>query len=180
LANNNTNAGGNHIVAGARQINLQAQGLYENVQQIEDTLIKPQGGAAIHVKDIAVVEQGPKFRLGQISKTYRDKDRKLIDSPDVVEGSVLLRKGADADSVLGGIEERVLKVNDHILPMSVRFVPFLDRIELVHLTTHSVLHNLTEGIVLVSIILLSFWAMCAERSSSPPQFRLLCCSHPFA
>ena len=55
-------------MAGAQQINVQAQGLYENVQQIEDTLIKTQGGAAIRIKDIAVVEQGPKIRLGQISK----------------------------------------------------------------------------------------------------------------
>jgi cobalt-zinc-cadmium resistance protein CzcA len=156
LQSNNANAGGSFIVAGAQQINVQAQGLYENVQQIEDTLIKTQGGAAIRVKDIAVVEQGPKIRLGQISKTTKDANGRLIDNQDVVEGSVLLRKGADADPVLKAIEDKVKQINDHILPKGVRVVPFLDRSDLVHLTTHTVLHNLTEGIVLVAIILLFF------------------------
>jgi len=156
LANNNANAGGSFIVSGAQQINVQAQGLYENVQQIEDTLIKTQAGAPIRIKDIAVVEQGPKIRLGQISKTYRDDKGRLIDNPDVVEGSVLLRKGADADPVLKAIEAKVKEINDHILPRGVTVVPFLDRSDLVHLTTHTVLHNLTEGIVLVSVILFFF------------------------
>jgi cobalt-zinc-cadmium resistance protein CzcA len=156
LTINNTNAGGSFIVAGAQQINVQAQGLYENVQQIEDTLIKTSSGAAIRIKDIAVVEQGPKIRLGQISKTTKDAQGTLIDNPDVVEGTVLLRKGADADPVLKGIEAKVKELNDQILPKGISVKPFLDRSELVHLTTHTVLHNLTEGIVLVSIILLFF------------------------
>jgi len=167
LASNNTNAGGSFIVAGAQQINVQAQGLYEDVQQIENTLIKTSAGTPIRVKDIAIVEQGPKIRLGQISKAYKpftvDKDgkthyddSKLIDNPDVVEGALLLRKGADADPVLKAVEEKVKEVNDQILPKGVSVVPFLDRSDLVHLTTHTVLHNLTEGIVLVAIILFFF------------------------
>ena len=167
LQANNANAGGSFIVAGAQQINVQAQGLYENVQQIENTLIKTQGGTPLHIKDIAEVDQGSKIRLGQISKTYKpffvDKDgethyddSKLIDNPDVVEGSLLLRKGADADPVLKAVEQKVKEVNDHILPKGVSVVPFLDRSDLVHLTTHTVLHNLTEGIVLVAIILFFF------------------------
>jgi cobalt-zinc-cadmium resistance protein CzcA len=156
LQTNNTNAGGSFIVAGAQQINVQAQGLYENVQQIEDTLIKTQAGTPIRIKDIAEVEQGAKIRLGQISKTTKDDKGRLIDNPDVVEGSVLLRKGADADPVLKAIEEKVKQINDHILPKGVKVVPFLDRSDLVHLTTHTVLHNLTEGIILVAIILIFF------------------------
>ena len=156
LQSNNANAGGSFIVAGTQQINVQAQGLFEDVQQIEDTLIKTAGGTPIRVKDIAVVEQGPKIRLGQISKAYRDNQGRLIDNPDVVEGSVLLRKGADADPVLKAIEAKVKEINDHILPKGVSVIPFLDRSDLVHLTTHTVLHNLTEGIILVSIILFFF------------------------
>src|SRR5271168_851490 len=104
LSINNTNAGGSFIVAGAQQINVQAAGLYQTVQQIEDTLVKPQNGAAVRIKDIAVVDQGPKIRLGQISKTYRAENGKLIDNPDVVEGTLLLQKGSDADPALKGVE----------------------------------------------------------------------------
>ena len=144
LQNNNTNAGGSFIVAGAQQINVQAVGLYQNVQQIENTVVKTQNGTALRIKDIAVVEQGAKIRLGQISKTYKDVNGRLIDNPDVVEGALLLQKGADADPALKGIEAKVKELNDHILPKGVKVVPFLDRSELIHLTTHTVLHNLTR------------------------------------
>jgi cobalt-zinc-cadmium resistance protein CzcA len=156
LSNNNANAGGSFIVAGAQQINVQAAGLFQDVQQIEDTVVKTQAGTALRIKDIAVVEQGPKIRLGQISKTYRAENGTLIDNPDVVEGAVLLQKGADADPALKAVEAKVKELNDLILPKGVKVVPFLDRSDLIHLTTHTVLHNLTEGIVLVVIILMLF------------------------
>ncbi|HUZ03940.1 MAG TPA: CusA/CzcA family heavy metal efflux RND transporter [Acidobacteriaceae bacterium] len=156
LANNNTNAGGSFIVSGSQQINVQAVGLYANVQQIENTVIKTQTGTALRVHDIATVEQGPKIRLGQISKTYRDANGKLIDNPDVVEGTLLLQKGIDADPTLKAIEAKVKEINAHVLPNGVKVVPYLDRNDLIHFTTHTVLHNLTEGIILVVIILFLF------------------------
>jgi cobalt-zinc-cadmium resistance protein CzcA len=156
LQTNNSNAGGSFIVAGTQQINVQAVGLYQDVQQIENTVVKTQNGTALRIKDIAVVEQGAKIRLGQISKTYKDVNGRLIDNPDVVEGALLLQKGSDADPALKGIEAKVKELNDHILPKGVKVVPFLDRSELIHLTTHTVLHNLSEGIILVVIILMLF------------------------
>lgn len=156
LANNNTNAGGSFIEAGAQQINVQAIGLMTGVQDIENTVIKTQTGAALRIKDIAVVEQGPKIRLGQDGRTIRREDGRLIDNPNVVMGIVLLQKGDDSDPVLGGIEAKVRELNDRILPKGVKVVPFLDRSDLIHYTTHTVMHNLTEGIVLVVIILFLF------------------------
>jgi heavy metal efflux system protein len=156
LTNNNTNAGGSYIVSGAQQINVQAVGLVASVQDIENTVIKTQAGTALRVKDIATVEQGPKIRLGQNGRTIRREDGKLIDNQDVVEGILLLQKGEDSDPVLGGIEAKVRDLNDRILPKGVKVVPFLDRSNLIHYTTHTVLHNLTEGIVLVVIVLFLF------------------------
>jgi cobalt-zinc-cadmium resistance protein CzcA len=136
---------------------VQAQGLYRSVQDIENTVVMSVNGASIRIKDIAVVEQGPKIRLGQISKAYRDpKTGNIIDNPDTVEGQVLLQKGDDADPALKGIEAKTKQLNDEILPKGVKIVPFLDRSDLVHFTTHTVLHNLTEGIILVVIILFIF------------------------
>jgi cobalt-zinc-cadmium resistance protein CzcA len=156
LTNNNTNAGGSYIVAGAQQINVQVVGLIASVQDIENTVIKTQAGTALRVKDIATVEQGPKIRLGQNGRTIRREDGSLIDNQDVVEGILLLQKGQDSDPVLGGIEAKVRELNDRILPKGVKVVPFLDRSDLIHYTTHTVLHNLTEGIVLVVIVLFLF------------------------
>ena len=71
LANNNTNAGGSFIEEGQQQVNVREVGLYKNVKDIEDTVLKTQSGTPLRVKDIATVVQGPKIRLGQIGKTCR-------------------------------------------------------------------------------------------------------------
>src|ERR1700757_4115318 len=156
LANNNVNAGGSFIESGLQQINVRAVGLITSVQDIENTVIKAQNGAPLRIKDIGAVTEGPRIRLGQIGKTLRRDDGKIVDNADVVEGVVLLRKGANADMVIEDIHAKVKELNERILPPGVQIVPFLDRSDLVHYTTHTVLHNLTEGILLVSIVLFFF------------------------
>jgi cobalt-zinc-cadmium resistance protein CzcA len=156
LANNNVNAGGSFVESGLQQINVRAVGLFTSVADIGETLVKVQGGTPVRVKDIATVAQGAKIRLGQIGKSYRHSDGKVLDDPDVVEGIVLLRKGANADETLVGIHDKVKELNEHILPPGVTIVPFLDRSQLLEYTTHTVLHNLLDGIVLVSLVLFLF------------------------
>jgi heavy metal efflux system protein len=156
LTNNNANAGGSFIETGLQQINVRSIGLVNRVQDIEQTVIVAKNGTPIRVQDIAVVSQGPKIRLGQFAKSIHREDGKIIDNDDVVSGIVLLRKGAAADMAVQGIHQKVEELNDHILPRGVKIVPFIDRSDLVHFTSHTVLHNLTEGMILVSIILFLF------------------------
>jgi len=156
LANNNVNAGGSFVEAGLQQINVRAIGLLTNVKDIEETVIKTQGGTPIRVRDLGAVRQGPRIRLGQIGRAVRVKDGKILNNGDVVEGIVLLRKGANSDETLDAIHDKVNELNEHILPPGVKIQPFLDRSVLVHFTTHTVLHNLAEGIALVALILFLF------------------------
>ncbi len=173
LAANNVNAGGSFIEQGQQQINVQEVGLFTNVHDIEQTVLKASNGTALRVSDIATVQQGPKIRLGQIGKTCKPAagtcdvhyaepkaiahdDGKLVDDNDVVEGVLLLQKGENSDAVLEGIHAKVKELNENILPKGVTIVPFLDRSDLLKLTTHTVLENLTVGIVLVAIILFIF------------------------
>src|SRR6202789_1082762 len=170
IAANNVNAGGSFIEQGNQQINVQEVGLFTNVHDIEQVVLKTSNGTPIHVSDIAHVVQGPKIRLGQIGKTCKpengtcgkgDKailrdDGKLVDDNDVVEGIVLLQKGDNSDTTLAAIHAEVEQLNDHILPPGVKIVPFLDRSDLLKLTTSTVLHNLTVGILLVALILFLF------------------------
>jgi cobalt-zinc-cadmium resistance protein CzcA len=156
IAANNVNAGGSFIEQGQQQINVQEIGLFTNVHDIEQTVLKAANGTALRVSDVATVAQGPKIRLGQIGKTYRSEDGKLIDDSDVVEGVVLLQKGDNSDTTLEGIHAEVKELNDHILPPGVKIVPFLDRSTLLKLTTSTVLDNLTIGILLVALILFLF------------------------
>src|SRR5579859_7854152 len=156
LTNNNANAGGSFIEAGLQQINVREVGLVKNVHDIESTVLTTKTGTPLRVRDIAVVAQGPKIRLGQFARAIHREDGKIIDNDDVVSGIALLRKGANADEALAGIHEKVKELNERILPPGVKVVPFIDRSDLVHYTTHTVLHNLTEGIILVVVILFLF------------------------
>jgi len=156
ISNSNANAGGSFIEQGSQQINVRAVGLIRNVSDIEKTVIKTQNGTPLRVKDIAVVTQGPKVRLGQIGRAVHRADGVVEDDNDVVEGIVFLRKGADTATMLDALHAMVQRLNDHILPPGVKIVPYLDRDDLVHYTTHTVLHNLAEGMILVVVVLFLF------------------------
>jgi len=156
LINNNANAGGSFIEAGLQQINIREVGLVKNVRDIEDTVLYTKNGTPLHVKDIAVVSQGPKIRLGQFARAIRREDGKIIDNDDVVSAWVPMRKGAEAEAALRGLHEKVKQLNDRILPPGVKIVPFIDRDDLVNYTSHTVLENLSEGMILVAVILFLF------------------------
>ncbi len=156
LTANNLNAGGSFIEHGQQAFNVRAVGLMTGTEDIGATVLKAQGGTPIRVRDVATVSQGARIRLGQLGKSLRRSDGRVEDDNDVVEGIVLMRKGATPDATLEGIHEKVKELNDHLLPPGVRIVPHLDRTDLVGLTTHTVLHNLTEGILLVVFVLFLF------------------------
>jgi heavy metal efflux system protein len=156
LTNANANVGGSFIEQGSQQINVRGIGLVTDIRDIEKTVIKAQNGTPLRIKDIAVVAQGPRIRLGQVGRAFHRADGVVEDDNDVVEGVVFLRKGADTATMLESLHAMVDKLNDHILPPGVKIVPYLDRDDLVHYTTHTVLHNLAEGMILVVIILFIF------------------------
>jgi len=156
LTNSNFNAGGSFIEQGSQQINVREVGLVTDVRDIDKTVLRAQNGTPLRVEDVAVVKQGPKIRLGQIGKAIHRADGVVEDDDDVVEGIVFLRKGADTATMLNGLHAMVDRLNTKILPPGVKIVPYLDRDDLVHYTTHTVMHNLAEGMTLVVIILFIF------------------------
>ena len=156
LTNNNINAGGGFIERGEQALNVRAVGLMTTTDDIAATVVKVQNGTPVRVRDLAVVVQAPKVRLGQLGKTIRKEDGTIINDDDVVEGIVLLRKGAEADATLDALHAKIAQLNNGVLPKGVRIVPHLDRSDLVHYTTHTVLRNLTDGVLLVTLILFLF------------------------
>ena len=156
LAANNVNAGGSFIEKGQQAYNIRVVGLMENTDDVGMTVLKVQNGTPVRVRDVAVVSQGPRIRLGKLGKAIRHNDGRIMDDSDVVEGIVQMRKGAEAEATLRAIHDKVDYLNEHILPQGVKIVPHLDRDELVHYTTRTVLRNLTEGIILVVIVLFLF------------------------
>jgi cobalt-zinc-cadmium resistance protein CzcA len=156
LSNNNNNAGGSFVELGMQQMNVRELGLYKSVQDIENTVLTTKNGTALRVRDIAEVQEGPEIRLGHMARANHMPDGSIIDEPDVIQGGVLMQKGAEEQPTLDAIHKKVDELNNGILPPGVKVVPMLDRSDLLHFTLHTVMHNLVEGMVLVTIILLLF------------------------
>ena len=156
LANNNTNAGGGFIQRGQQALNVRAVGLVEDTGDIASTFVKVVNRTSVRIGDLGEVVQGPKVRLGQLGKTIRTEDGRILDDDDVVEGIVLLRKGAEPDATLQALHKKIDELNHGLLPPGVTLVPHLDRSDLVRYTSHTVLRNLTHGVLLVTLILFLF------------------------
>ena len=156
LTNNNINAGGNFVEAGLQQMNVRTIGLFTNVKDIEQTVLTTKSGTPLRVKDIADVTQGAKVRLGHEGKAIRRADGVVVDNDDVIFAQVMMRKGADSEPTLKGLHAKVDQLNNGLLPPGVKMEPMIDRSDLLGYTMGTVLHNLGEGMILVTIVLFFF------------------------
>jgi cobalt-zinc-cadmium resistance protein CzcA len=156
LKENNYNAGGGFIEHGQQMFDVRVIGMMQNTDDIAKTVLKQVDGTPVHVSDVGRVVEGHVVRLGRIGETIRKPGGTIVDNNDVVEGIVLLQKGAPTEATLKGIEKEVKYLNAHVLPKGVKIVPYLDRSTLIHFTTHTVLTNLTIGFLLVTVILFIF------------------------
>lgn len=153
VASNNVNTGGGFLEHGDQALNLRAIGQVRTTDDIGAIVLKAQNGTPVRVRDVAVVSQGPKVRLGRFARVTKYGDSLIVDNDDVVSAWVPLRKGAAPDHMLTGLHAKVSELNTHLLPKGVTIEPFLDRSDLVDHTTRTVLHNLAEGIFLVVVVL---------------------------
>ena len=146
LSEANGNAGGGVISYGTRALNVRGIGLLRP-DQIANVPITVRDGVPIRVRDIGTVQLGYQPRLGRVS---------VNDDTDVVQATILLRKGEQAQTVLERVHEKIAEINTLVLPRGVKLSAYHDRTELMHLTTHTVMENLVVGIGLVTLILFVF------------------------
>jgi cobalt-zinc-cadmium resistance protein CzcA len=143
----NANVGGSKIERGTQQFFVRGIGLLQSADDIGNIVLASHSGTPVLVKDVATVTIGSMPREGIVSQ---DKDE------DIVNGVVLMRKGENPSAVLKGVKARVDLLNKSILPKGVRLVPYYDRTWLISTTLNTVFHNLAEGAMLVSFVLLLF------------------------
>ncbi len=149
VARSNINVGGDVIERNGQAYVVRGIGLLNNIDEIENIIVTKLNGVPILVKNLARVVEAGKPRLGQVSRDTVG---------DVLEGIVVMRKGENPAEVLDRIHEKVKELNETILPKDVHIDTFYDRTTLMDYATHTVIHNLIEGIVLVTCIVLIFMA----------------------
>lgn len=153
IAKSNVNVGGDVIERNGQSYVVRGIGLLNNISEIEDILITKMNGVPLLVRNVATVVEAGKPRLGWVSV-----DKKGHRQDDVVEGIVVMRKGENPAQVLTAVKTKVEELNKSILPKGVKINTFYDRTQLMDYAQETVIHNLIEGIVLVTVIVLIFMA----------------------
>ncbi len=155
----NINIGGDVIKKNNQAYIVRGIGLLNDINEIKNIFVTNINGLPVLVKDIADVEIAGLPRLGEVGRSDAidsARTRRIVDDNDAVEAIVLMRKGENPDKVIKALKLKIAKLNDRVLPPDVKIVPFYNREELIHYATHTVMHNLIEGILLVTLIVSLF------------------------
>ena len=156
----NLNVGGDMIVQNNQAFAVRGLGLIKDIHQIGNIVISNNNGVPVIVNDVATVSVSNLPRLGWIGRSDAnvDKDgkRTVVDDPDAVEAIIVMRKGENPTEVVNALKAEINKLNNDILPADTKIVPYYDRSDLIGFATHTVLHNLIEGILLVTLLVSLF------------------------
>ncbi|RZK79765.1 MAG: efflux RND transporter permease subunit [Pedobacter sp.] len=149
VSKSNINVGGDVIVQAGQAYVVRGIGVLNNRDEIKNIIVDNFNGTPVYVKTIAEVTESALPRLGQVG---RDLD------PDVVEGIVVMRKGGNPSEVIARLKDKINDINNNILPKDVKINAFYDREDLVNYATHTVMGNMLEGIIFVTLIVFLFMA----------------------
>ncbi len=151
ISKNNVSAGGSMLPRGNLAYVIRGIGLVKDLNDLGKIVVKTQNGVPVFLNDVGTLKYGNLERKGILG--YTDRKRNYSES---VEGIVLLLRGQNPSQVLEGVHEAIEELNTETLPPGVQIHAFLDRTDLVKTTLTTVSHTLTEGIVLVIIVLIVF------------------------
>ncbi len=159
VSRSNINIGGDVIVDNSQAYVVRGIGLLNNINEIRNIIIQNINGIPVLVKDVAEVEISSQPRLGQVGRSDAvivNGKRITSSRDDIVEAIVLMRKGENPSTVINALKKKIQKINDRILPPDTQIKPYYNREDLIGYATHTVLHNLIEGILLVTLLVSLF------------------------
>ena len=156
----NINIGGDMIIQNNQAFVVRGIGLLNDITEIKNIIVQSNNGIPVLVKDVAEVAISNLPRLGFVSRADGLIDstgkRSVTMESDVVEAIVVMRKGENPTKVVEAVKAKIDKLNNSILPADTKIVPYYDRSDLIDYATHTVLHNLIEGILLVTLLVSLF------------------------
>jgi cobalt-zinc-cadmium resistance protein CzcA len=160
VTKSNINIGGDVINSNDQAYVVRGIGLLNDINEIKNIIVRNINGIPVLVSDVADVEISHLPQLGHVSRSDAIIDssgKRIVHSEDnVVEAIILMRKGENPTDVIQALQEKINKINNDILPKDIRIVPYYNRQDLIDYATHTVLHNLIEGILLVTLVVSLF------------------------
>ena len=145
IGSNNSNVGGNILERGTDQYIVRGVGLIQSVSDIENIVLKSQGGTPTYLRDVAQIKVGEAVRMGAAIKNGTD---------EAVGGIVMMLRGGNSRDVVARVATKVKEINEgNMLPDGVKMVPYYDRSDIVKASVGTVNKALIEGSILVLIVL---------------------------
>ena len=146
--NSNTNVCGQTVNIGPQSAVVRGLGLVQSMDDMRKMVLTSNHGVPVLLGDVAKVSVGHEPRLGIAG--YNGEN-------DIVEGIVLMRRGGESLPTIKRVEEEVVKINNsNLLPPGVHIEQVYDRSDLIDVTTHTVLHNMLEGVLLIFLLQWAF------------------------
>ena len=142
LERNSQSTGAGYIEQRGESYVVRSSGLLRNEDEIADVVIRERQGIPVRVRDIGSVVLGSELRTGSASEN----------GEEVVVGTALMLIGENSRTVAKAVDAKLAQVNKS-LPPGVRAKPVLNRTKLVDSTISTVEKNLTEGAILVIVVL---------------------------
>jgi len=156
----NVNVGGDMIIQNNQAFAVRGLGLIKDINQIKNIIVSNNNGVPLLVSDVATVSISNVPRLGWVGRSDAiiDKNgkRSVVDDEDAVEAIIVMRKGENPTEVVNALKKEVNVLNNDVLPADTKIIPYYDRSDLIGYATHTVLHNLIEGILLVTLLVSLF------------------------
>jgi len=160
ISKSNVNIGGDVINKNDQAYVVRGIGLLNDINEIKNVVVQNVNGIPVLVKDVADVEISNLPRLGQVARSDShigaNGKRTVTDEDDDVEAIVVMRKGENPTKVINAVKAKVQYINQHVLPKDTKIVPYYNRENLINFASHTVMHNLIEGILLVTLIVSLF------------------------
>lgn len=142
LQSHNTSIGAGYIEHKDEAYLVKSDNRIKKLSEIGQILVKTKESVPIRIQDVAEVSIGQELRTGSASKN----------GEEAVVGTALMFIGANSRTVAAAVAKKIEQINQ-ALPTDIAATPALNRTKLVDATIHTVTKNLSEGALLVILIL---------------------------
>jgi heavy metal efflux system protein len=143
---NNRSFSGGFLESRSERLAVRGVGLLRDERDILQTVIRASAGTPLRVSDVADVRTGHLPREGAVTRDGRG---------EVLSGMVIMLQGENGRDVASAVKQQIDEIRK-TLPARTTIVPFYDQSEVIERTARTVRRNLTEGVVLVIIVLVLF------------------------
>ncbi|MEK6479330.1 efflux RND transporter permease subunit [Catalinimonas sp. 4WD22] len=152
VRNSNLDVGARTIEINNAEYFVRGLGYIENLEDLENAVVKVENNTPLRIKDVARVQYGPANRRGVLDKA----------GAEVVGGVVVARYGSNPLQVINNVKEKIAEIEGGLPTKTledgtvshIEIVPFYDRTQLIQETLGTLEEALSLEILITVIVII--------------------------